>query len=636
MFDAGAIAARLVLDRTNFTRNLAAARADAAKGITVPVDFDVRQSAASRAIVAAKALFRANPITVPITFSVSQASVMRAIVAARAILRSNPISIPVRLSVSPAEMRRVGAVMQAYFLAHPVIVPVIFGPRPGPVPGPVGGGTGGAGAGGGGGTGGLWGLLGTQIPLFGGLLGTNKLVGEVAVWHLLVDWVIEFSAVLIPAAIALGAFGIAGAGTAKAIYSNFQNVSTIVSATGRSFNIVQAGASAASKAVKPEVYQLWGDAITLATQKGSGFASMASATGHALDQLGARFVVAVTSGSHMGGIMSTGAQDVSKLGDVIGNLGGTIGNLLKEMPGFAEDFLNIWVAVSKGTEILTGFAGPAINVLLWAHGLILYGGLAATAMIFLARWIGVVSTVMVTGDRAIGAGGFLSKLGAGATNAAAAVGIAARAVGFAAAATWTYGAAVIALIGEEGIAFAATVVLTDAVTAFAAISDFLTPWGWVALGVAALGGLIYWLVSSRTAAENMLSTLQKGIMGAATTSAGLTDIHAGQTQVTRQLTQAHSTLNSTVQTGVIGHGRAGQAVTGTTQQYQQALTAVQQLTSGQRQLSDEQSLYTHRVNQLGQAYGGAKEASGLLVAAGVPMKLMLSTTSSAGGPIPHM
>jgi hypothetical protein len=576
VFDAGAIAARLTLDRTDFTRNLAAARAEAAKGITVPVNFSVSQTAVTRAITAAKAIFKANPITVPITFSVSQSAVMRAIVAARATLKANPITIPVRLSVSPAEMRRVGAVMQAYFLAHPVVIPVIFGPRPGPVPGGGSGGAGGGGGGGGFGLGGLFGLLGKKIPLFGGLFGATPIIGEIALWHILVDWVITFSAVLIPAAIALGAFGLAAAGTAKAIFSNFANVSTIVAATGKSFNIVSAGASAASKAVKPEVYQLWGDAITLATQKGGGFAQMASATGRALDQLGARFVVAVTSGKHMGGVMSTGATDVMKLGDVLGNLGGAVGNLLKSMPGFAEVFLNIWVGISKAAEILTSFAGATNHVLLWAHGLILYGGLAVTAIVKL-------------GPVLVAAGGAVADF-VFATSAA-------------------IGVFVLDLFAAQG-----------ALATFAVISDALTPWGWVAIGVTALGGLIYLMVQSKTAAQSFLAALQNTITTAPTVAAGITATTSAQTQVSQRLNAALKTLAGTNKDVTVGFGRSGAALSGPSAKYQAALTAVNQYRAGQQQLDAQQKRSDQHLASLSKTYGSATNALGLLNGAGITEK----------------
>lgn len=582
MFDAGTIAATLTLDRGPFHASLDAARSEAAAGVTVPVSFDLSQTSAAKAIAAAKSAFASSSAAIPVNFNVTQASVMRAVTAARATFKANPITVPVTFGVSQASVARTVTAAKALFRAGGgVTIPVGFGSPGGNVSQGIASVTAQTKAAGAAAHsaqqsyGGWWGMLSKPLVLWGGALGTTALIGEVAVWHLLADWVIEFSAVLIPAAIALTAFGFLAAGTIKSIWTNLENVRVIATATGQSFGIVTGGFQSLQAAVKPQVLELWGDALTLMSQKGGTFAASAVGVGHALDQLGARFTVAMTSGKGMGGIMSQGTVDIAKLGDVIGNLGGTLGNVLKAVPGFASDFLNLWVAVSRGAEVFTSLTIPALNVLLWAHGIILYGGLAVTAIVSM--------------------GGAFLQLGN-------------KLINF----------AVIADAAIEG--FILDVIAADgAVETFAVINDALTPWGWIALGVTALAGLIFLLKGTRSQTEALIGSLQNTIITAPTVSAGQSDIFSAQLQVSRQLITARDAL--TAATVRYNQASAGGGASARLQAMTEAqAAAVNQLTGYQGQLTAAQQLSATRLASLSKTYGGTATAMGLLNTAGITEK----------------
>jgi hypothetical protein len=579
MFDAGAVYSRLVLDRTDFTRNLAAARADAARGITVPVDFSVSQNSVMRAVVAARAIFRANPITVPIAFNISQSAVMRAVVAARALLRTNPITIPVQLSVSAAEMARVGAVMQAYFLAHPIVIPVIFGPRPGPVPGPGGGGGGG---GGGGFGGGLLGMLGKKIPLFGGAFGTLPIIGVTHAWQLLLQAITETAGTLIPAAIAFGAFGAAAVPTVQSIMTHLQHLQTVSRATGQAIYPLSGAFSKIAASVRPQVYQLYGDALTILGRKSGVFASLAKAAGTAVDQLGTRMTLAITGGKGFGTVMHGAAADLAGWGNLVGNIGGIIGNFLKVLPGYAEKLLAVAGGVTHVAETITG-SGIGQKVLgtgLAFHGAAIYAGLGVTAIAAATR-----GTLTLLGNWSERAGTALL-----ATNRFGAAGVRA-------------GSAMLGLGGR--------------LAGLAAL-----PWGWIALAAAGVGFLVYKLVTAQDATQKWLGSLQQ-TLDTVPAFRGLTAIMGAQLQVTQHLAAAHVQLNTAMKHVTETSAAAGKGFSLGTTNVSAAQAKFAELSGGMKQLADEATLFGYRFARLSVIFGGTTNALTLLRQAGVTTKQML-------------
>src|ERR1039457_2521310 len=723
-FDAGSVEARLVLNRSDFTRGLAAAQSEADKGIKVPVSYDLNTSGLTASLNAQKTVLKsAGATTVPVTYAVDTAGSIAALNSQKAALKvagatqipvtygvntsalsasllaaqktaavRNAMTIPVNFNVGTtalsakladvtakiaqvqARMDRLNAVV-----ARPQISPEMqkayaelddltarldvlgrkqytakieadtaaatariaelnalldrleardtevrvkasadllaaqaalarltlqladvqaeadktgakFTVLQGILAGTTSAITG---------TGNGWGLLTRQITLFGGALASTgvHLLTSVAVWHVLVDWVIEFAAVLIPATLALGAFGVAAAGTVEAIANHLKAINTVATATGQSIAPLTGQFQNLQNAVKPQVYQLYGDALTIISGKSGALTKVVTATGSALDQLGARFTVAVTSGNGFGGIMASGAQDVLKLGTVIGNLGGTLGNLLKAMPGYAEIFLNLWVAFSRGLEVLTAVTIPILNVGLALHGLIIYAGLAVTGIMLLASplkslviWAGTGIITMVR-----------------------------------------LGAAMIAL-AASGDVLGAAMLFVNATGG--PVVGALAP-------VAALPVLVFWMASTKSATVQLPDSLDKTIQQAPTVSAAIAAMAVAHKTLAQTLTAAEVALNGSILTttrdgsaahqmvvatqeqtgvteyGITGYNRYGVAIYGVTAAYQHASQAVADAKAGLQKFSAEQATSATRLNYLSKTYGSTTTALEMLNAAGI-------------------
>ena len=143
-----------------------------------------------------------------------------------------------------------------------------------------------------------WAIATGKVNLFGGALKAMgiPLIASISLWHLAVESAFELTAAIIPAGVALAAFGALAVPTAQHIAIQFQNIWTASNALNTSIYPLTKSMQNLDAAVRPEVYQLFGQALVVATQDAGVFAKIAAQTGLVLDQLGARAAVALTSG----------------------------------------------------------------------------------------------------------------------------------------------------------------------------------------------------------------------------------------------------------------------------------------------------------------------------------------------------
>lgn len=411
----------------------------------------------------------------------------------------------------------------------------------------------------GGGGGGMWGLaaaaaggwgwfglLAGHVQLFGGALtavGLPAILGAATGMHILVDSLIETAAVIVPAGIAFAAFGVAAIPTVQDLTTAMKASYTTSQAFGQNIYPLTGGFQKMANAVQPEVYQLFGEMLVVLGHDTGMLTQVAVAAGHALDDLGARAAGALTSGG-MGTFLRQGPEDLAKIGDIIGNIFGTIGNLLRVMPGYAEMLLGVLDAVTRGIEDLTGspIGQWAAKVFLAFHGFILWGGLAATGavklgdvLVGLAARFGLAESGALSFDAAqFGQG--IKMMAGGVLN---------------------LGSALIALDGEEAASAVSTGILAGA---FAAL-DAVNPLVWVGLAAAAIGGLIYWLVKGTTYTNAYAAAAQKAVLSFPVSQAGV-DIVRQQADVTANL----SLVNKDLADEAPGLNSAWKAVFGTQKQ----------------------------------------------------------------------
>jgi hypothetical protein len=452
---------------------------------------------------------------------------------------------------------------------------------------------------------GVYGLLTGNIRLFGGALDgiLPKALAEVGALHVLADAGIEIAAVWIPAAIALSAFGLAAAVTAKQIATQFQNIEIVSHATGQSIAPLTNDFQQLEAAVKPEVFQLFGEGLVEMEHNTGAFQVVAKATGAALDQLGARFVYATTQGQGISKFAQGLAPDFAKLGDSVGNFFGILGNLLKAVPGYAQILLSVGDSILHVIEVFTQAAEPIINFGLKLHGAILYSGLAVSAMIGLAAGVINLGKAFITFGTSslVGALGALSKFGSKLADIGLAIAAWAESMLAADGAAATFGAAVAPLAAID-------------------------PLVWVGAAAIALGALVYWLNSSRSAAQQFNASMQQTIANAQLSNVATT-IQKSQAATAAQLATAQAKLNQVTNQGTSMTVTYQRGIAVTSQALQSATSNVAQYTTGQQKLNTQAQMVSDRIAGLAQTYGSNTAALGALNAAGITTAQLLDTNS---------
>lgn len=428
---------------------------------------------------------------------------------------------------------------------------------------------------------GAFGALTGKLQLFGGWLtklGAPAWLASVSGMHILTEGIVEFTAVVLPAAIALGAFVGAAIPTFQDMYKAEQNMYTVSSALGLKMPGLSGGFSQIAAAVQPNVYILAGEALNTINSKTGEFQTIAQGAGQVVDSLGARIEMAL-GGNGLTGFISHGVDDLDKLGNTFGNVFGIIGNLLKTVPGYAEILLGLLQNITGVLENITasGAVQGIVGLALALHGAIFYAGLAGTGLLALR--------------------GPLTSIVAWALD----------------------GVATLAALGSAFLEEAAAAGIASAVMDTLALAN---PWVLAAAGVAVLVGgiiaLVHWLGGAVNAQREYLNQVENTI-SAQTTFSGVIGTTQGALQTTNnELAKTPQYVQQTV-TGFHGMTRSVTEVNSTytnLQNNSKALTA---------QLGLEQS----RREQLIKIFGSSTAAQNAMTQAGIKVSDIANANSDA-------
>jgi hypothetical protein len=231
-------------------------------------------------------------------------------------------------------------------------------------------------------------LLRKQITLWSGLFGTTEFIGQVALWHVALDSIIEVLALWIPALATAGAgligFAAAGAQSAIQVGQRWLDLKDIGTALGTTISPLTDGFSKLQAAVRPQVYELFGDYLTAASGKAGPFNTLILQTGNYIDRLGARIVVAMQSGgSGLSDFFQAGEKDLALIGKGFDSLGTILLKFLQAtaITHIAEDLAAVGDAIlGVVADIVKLVPTPVLAVVLALHGIILWGGLATDAI----------------------------------------------------------------------------------------------------------------------------------------------------------------------------------------------------------------------------------------------------------------
>ena len=250
--------------------------------------------------------------------------------------------------------------------------------------------------------------FGTKLALFGGLAGT------VGVVHLLVDAIIELIAITVLAAVGIAAvaasvaifIGVAtqAQDTIGRISDRLKATQVAAQATGQAiYPLGQNFDSLASK-IRPQVWQLYGDALNLVSGRAGALGQIALKTGSYLDTLAAKIIVFISSPGFQQGmttLVKAGIGVLKQLGDIILNLGKVLVDFAKvsQQTHIAEDLLSVVNAGAKLLDLILKLPTPLLTAAVGLHAFYLWGGLLATGLLTLldplrsvALGIGGVST----------------------------------------------------------------------------------------------------------------------------------------------------------------------------------------------------------------------------------------------------
>ncbi len=398
---------------------------------------------------------------------------------------------------------------------------------------------------------GRFGFLRGGIDLFGGALkniGIPAFIASASGLHIMAEAIVEVGATLIPAAIAFAVFGAAAIPTIGDIRDHMVAAHNAAVALNVPLPGLKTSFDDIANAVQPEVYNLFGEAVYIANQNTGTFTGIAVAGGKALDQLAARFTIAATTGSGFSQFIRNAATDLSGWGNLIGNIGGIIGNLISVMPGYAELLLNFANGFTHLAESITGngIARNIIGIGLAAHGAIFYLGLISTlASVLISRLLpGIAST-------ALGAAVGLEGLGA---------------------------AGAVASGGLEKFAFG--------VSSAAAL-----PWGWITLAATAVGILIYELDKATTASGQYTQAARTALASVPVSQLGI-DLTKQQTSATKQLADMQSSLGAAAGVQIPQLLQVLNVITGQKNLIQEANNQIADQKALVQQLGAAQHIYT--------------------------------------------
>lgn len=400
--------------------------------------------------------------------------------------------------------------------------------------------------------------LGTKIALFGGIF-------TVGLWHILADAIIEFAIALGGAIIGVAALA-AGVGIFLGVASQAQDtlgrisdrlkaVYTASTATSQAIYPMTNSFDRLAHVIRPEVWQLYGDALTLIQGKMGLIGSIAERVGASIDRLAGRFIAWFNQPSVQAGfqhLINSGIAFAKQFGQIFLNLGQVVFNFFKaaQLTHVAEDLGVFVIALTKLAAIITSAIPPWLLALAFGlHAIYLWGGLAASVVVSLldplralALALGGVevatSTLAVLPASASG----LTKLKAAITDILAGFGAIPGRLGlFKAASSGVADAAgpAAAAIGEEAAAMSGAGVAAGGAAAGIAglgLAGTLATGGLLLL-VAAVAFFTYKALTAKDAAQKWIDTLGKGLgQGSVLTVIGRTI--SSLAAVTQQLTNS--------------------------------------------------------------------------------------------------
>jgi len=442
---------------------------------------------------------------------------------------------------------------------------------------------------------GFFGALTVPVTLFGGLLRglLPQMLLHVKVWHIFADALVELIAVWGGATIAATAFGIAASDAVLEVFHRMKDLQIAADATGLTMKPLTGTLEALHNAVRPQVYQLFGDALNIASAHAGEFTKITKGASEVIGRLGGRITAALTTSKAFDVFTRNATNSLGGLGTAFGNLFGAIGNIIAVVPDYAQKLLALGVAFTAILETVTRVLQPVIRWGLALHGAFLYVGLAVTATVALVRALTPMALALA--------------------------GAAVQAAG--------YAASLLALGVEEGVAAAGSILLSDALAVLSKVPVV----AWAALIVGALTAFIVLFHHASDVTKDYTANLIKmadAVPIVQALSANLRaqadiaprlaaankELATAGTQLQRLGTESANVNKAWANSGIRGQSQAAQQLAGA---YDAASTKTKALSAGQKELRDQYNTLQSRLQPLVKQTGSLNAAYGVLNAAGI-------------------
>jgi hypothetical protein len=243
------------------------------------------------------------------------------------------------------------------------------------------------GSGSSGGAGGGSGVLGLAAASawFGRVFKTNfagwgSVIGNVALWHVVLDGAIEAAIIAVSSFAALAAAADALGGTALNLGTNLESIYKVNTALGSTVPPLTDRFVALQKALAPQGIEIYGNALNAISLQSGSMAKAMVPVVNLFDNFAAKFVLWEKGFGSTGAIFAAGIGFLRQMGSILSTVGVGIGNLVKADPGIARFLLDLIQGTATAFLWLTKLPAPLLEFALALHGAYVWGSVLAGLM----------------------------------------------------------------------------------------------------------------------------------------------------------------------------------------------------------------------------------------------------------------
>jgi hypothetical protein len=333
---------------------------------------------------------------------------------------------------------------------------------------------------------GAFGLLMKEITLWGGLFGSVHMLGMVQLWHILLDGLIEATVLVTETTVAMTETAIVAAPGIENIYTHLKAVDNVSKALGIDIPPVTGHVQQMGHAFASLDIEALGGVLNLFDSKTSTMGHVAEEVGTGIDNVIAKLDLWNNAQAKTGTLAQNGYDLLGQLGSVAGEVFLAFDNLVKADPGTVHFLLDVVEGGAKVLDLFSKIPTPILETVVAIHSFILWGGVLSSMLIKL------VPNVAIDGLKALGVS--IGALG-----------------------TETEAASAASMIPLTDLRSSLTNVESDAgllERSWGRLLGILSSPGAIAIGAGALAYFTYEAFQADTATKNFLANLQTSLANA--------------------------------------------------------------------------------------------------------------------------